>query len=318
MKIAVIGAGLCGLAVSYYLLEAGCSVDLFDEKGVGGGASGIACGLIHPYPGEESKRSWRADEALHASHELFAKAGEFPHKEIVRVGRTEEEREALRKALLLHDDVEEREGVFIIKSGMTVNVSSYLQKLWALCKSKGAHLHFERIQNLELLAAYDQIVIAAGAGTPFFSECKELNVQKLKGQLLLCSYPAGFSPLERSLIGKGYVALGENKDECVLGSTYERSFTTEAPDIKKAKEEILPKVTTFFPRAGDLVIKECRAAVRLMRRGHYLPYVRKVGKKNWVCTAMGSRGLLYHAFAGKMLARAIIANDETKILPELT
>jgi glycine/D-amino acid oxidase-like deaminating enzyme len=136
------------------------------------------------------------------------------------------------------------DGAFVIKSGMTVNCS-YLQKLWMLCKSKGANLHIERIQNLDELAAYDQIVIAAGAGTPLFSECKDLNVQKLKGQLLLCSYPVGFSPLERSLIGKGYVALGENKGECVLGSTYERGFTTEAPDIK-SKEEILPKIAHFF------------------------------------------------------------------------
>ncbi|MFI5334514.1 MAG: FAD-dependent oxidoreductase, partial [Chlamydiales bacterium] len=64
MKVAVIGAGLSGLATCYYLLELGYAVHLFDEKGVGGAASGIACGLLHPYPGEEGKRSWRADEAL--------------------------------------------------------------------------------------------------------------------------------------------------------------------------------------------------------------------------------------------------------------
>lgn len=317
MRIAIIGAGLSGLAAAHYLLESGlCSVDLFDQKGVGGGASGIACGLIHPYPGEEGRRSFRASEALLHAESLFAKSGETPRKEIVRIPRTEEERLRLRTSLLSHDDVEEREGTFLIKSGMTINTQSYLGKLWRLCSAQGARLFIQRIQTLDELAEYDEIILATGASTPDFSECKDLRVQKLKGQVLLCAYPAAFTPLERSLIGKGYIALEENLESCILGSTYERNFASEAPDIKKAKEEILPKICAFFPKAQELLVQGCRAAVRLARKGHYLPYVRKIGKKSWVITAMGSRGLLYHAFAGKMLAGAILRGD--KILQEFS
>lgn len=319
MKIAIIGAGLSGLAAAHYLLESGlCSVDLFDEKGVGAGASGIASGLVHPYPGEEARRSLHASEALRAVEELFARAGETPRKGIMRIPRTQEERERLRASLLSHGDVEEMEEGFLIKSGMTIHTQSYLEKLWGLCSARGAKLYLRRINALDDLAEYDQIVLATGASTPDFSACKDLRVQKLKGQVLLCTYPDAFTPFERSLIGKGYIALGEGLRSCVLGSTYERNFTTDAPDIKKAKEEILTKIGAFFPKASELVVQGCRAAVRLARRGHYLPYVRKMGKKSWVIAAMGSRGLLYHAFAGKMLAQAILAGDEKMLLPEFS
>ena len=72
MKIAVIGAGLAGLATAYYLLEhQDCQVTLFDAKGVGGGASGASTGLVHPYAGEDMRGSWRAHAALEETKRLL-------------------------------------------------------------------------------------------------------------------------------------------------------------------------------------------------------------------------------------------------------
>lgn len=51
MNIAIIGAGFSGLALAYFLLQSSAHVTLFDAVGIGGGASGIATGLLHPYPG---------------------------------------------------------------------------------------------------------------------------------------------------------------------------------------------------------------------------------------------------------------------------
>ena len=319
MKIAVIGAGLSGLALAYHLTLSGmCQVDLFDEKGIGGAASGIACGLMHPYVGEEAKRSWMATEALEESHVLLASvSGALIHKPgILRIARHEEERQALRIAFANQDDVEEVEGSFLIKSGVTVNVPGYLQGLWNICAQKGAKLHLQNIQNLEELKEYDQIVVAAGANLLTFPECQSLKVQFTKGQLLICRYPQTLKPLERSLIGKGYVALSESADLCVLGSTYERGVTSALPDLARAKEEILPKIASFFPDVKFLEIESCKAGIRVARKGHYLPIIRKIEERKWVCTAMGSRGLLYHALAGKMLASALLANDESKIIPQ--
>ncbi|KAG6410470.1 hypothetical protein SASPL_128531 [Salvia splendens] len=54
LRYAVLGAGFAGLSVAWNLLRHGSkdshlSVDIYDEAGVGGGASGIAGGLLHPY-----------------------------------------------------------------------------------------------------------------------------------------------------------------------------------------------------------------------------------------------------------------------------
>jgi glycine/D-amino acid oxidase-like deaminating enzyme len=46
----------------------------------------------------------------------------------------------------------------------------------------------------------------------------------------------------------------------------------------------------------------CRATLRVMRAGHYFPIAERVTDNVWALTALGSRGLLYHAYLGKLLA----------------
>ena len=67
MKVAVIGAGFCGLAVVWNLLnqlfQPNLEVTLFDKTAIGSGASGVAAGLLHPYAGAHAKLNWRGKEA---------------------------------------------------------------------------------------------------------------------------------------------------------------------------------------------------------------------------------------------------------------
>lgn len=315
MKIAIIGAGLCGVALAYYLVERGIGeIHLFDEHGVAGGASGIAAGLVHPYAGEKAKRSWFADEALRATAELLqlVPSASLGYPGILRLSCNRVEHQYLQSALLQHDDVQECNGAFFIKSGTTVDVSCYLHGLWKVCVERGARLFQQKIQHLAMLQQYDRIAVTAGAGSTQFSECRHLKVQQTKGQLLYGKLKLS-APLERSLVGKGYVGVRRCPDSYVLGSTYEKNFHSHLPDLDVAKQEILPKIATFFPQVAEFQIEDCVAGIRVARKGHYLPIIQRVGNKQWVCTGLGSRGLLYHAMVAKNLCKALLADDETVI-----
>ncbi|XP_043813610.1 uncharacterized protein LOC110617837 isoform X3 [Manihot esculenta] len=66
LRYAVLGAGFAGLSVVWHLLKhspkgSNLRIDIFDEVGIGGGASGVSGGLLHPYS-PKVKLLWRGAE----------------------------------------------------------------------------------------------------------------------------------------------------------------------------------------------------------------------------------------------------------------
>jgi glycine/D-amino acid oxidase-like deaminating enzyme len=309
MKIAVIGAGLSGLAVSYFLLQSSkCSVTLFDAKGIGGGASGVSSGLLHPYPAADGKRSFRADFALKETKDLLEKVQPFSLKPlfitegILRKVWSEDQKLRFFSHIENYNDVEHyKEDLFFIRSALIIDVPHYLEALWAACSDLGAQFEIKKIDALDMLKDYDQIIIAAGWGVREFKECAHLRLQYVKGQKLICKTSA---KIPYSLMSKKYLTKLEIPNHYEVGSTYERGFTDDLPclesalkDLQSAKEEFLPE--------GEVV--ECRAGVRVARKEGYHPIAEKLTNSCHVLTGMGSRGLLYHAYFGKLLAQALIA-----------
>ncbi|CAM6103033.1 unnamed protein product [Calypogeia fissa] len=77
-RFAVLGAGFGGVSVAWHLLQhtnplAPVCVDLFDELGVGGGASGASGGLLHPY-NSKGKLLWKGADGWTAALRLLAVA----------------------------------------------------------------------------------------------------------------------------------------------------------------------------------------------------------------------------------------------------
>lgn len=292
-KVAIIGAGFAGLALTYHLLKTKkCTVTLFDKKGVGGGASGVALGLVHPYPGEQCRRSKMADEGIAATRQLLDVAAKRLGREVanfegvIRVAFDEEAIENLCK----YDDVERLDDKrFFIKSGITVFTSLYLEGLWLACKDLGAQLVIEKIEKLE---GFDLVIIAAGAGSKEL--CPSLNLKLVKGQVLGCK---GFSP-EKSIVGKGYIAKGEEQNYFQIGSTYERNDLSEESNVSAAIKELKPKYANLsllpFPEVVD-----CKAAFRVTHTQGYFPLMKQLDENTWAVTAFGSRGLLYHALVAQ-------------------
>ncbi len=290
MKIAVIGGGFAGLAAAFHLSRF-CKVDLFEEKSIGAGASGVSAGLLHPYPGEHGRLSWRAKEAMQEALVLLkaaeaeAKVPLASYSGILKVGAcigAKEDVEALSN------------GSFLIHSGVTVFTQRYLQALLQACQKRGVAVLYEKVDQLSDLASYDAIVIAAGAGVKKFAECSGLRVNILKGQALLCRLE---SPMQRSVVAKQYKALAPDPSLCYIGSTYERGVFSEEPCLEEAIRLLKP----------DLAVVSCHAALRVTNPAHYFPIAGQVAPKVWAIAALGSRGLLYHGLLGKEISEQIFS-----------
>ncbi|CAL9222724.1 unnamed protein product [Arabidopsis halleri] len=74
LRYAVLGAGFAGIFVAWHLLkcpkELRLSVDVYDEIGIGGGASGVSGGLLHPYS-PKGKLLWHGAECWRECLELL-------------------------------------------------------------------------------------------------------------------------------------------------------------------------------------------------------------------------------------------------------
>jgi glycine/D-amino acid oxidase-like deaminating enzyme len=316
MNIAIVGAGLCGVALAWHLSSTGtCKVCLFDGKGIAGGTSGIATGLMHPYAGEQVRRSRKAQEGLAATLRLIdaaeavLKRAVADRSGILRLTLNPEQVLAFDRHAADYGDVERlSDNRFLIRSGVTVDVPLYLQGLWQAAKNLGAVFYPVMIDSLEQLRDYDRIIVAAGAGVHKFKECGGLPLKMIKGQILTCVRHEGF-PYERSVTAKGYISPCGDSRFFHFGATYERQFESEEPCLRLALEQLQPKLKAFFPDGPPLSVVDVRAGIRVSSIHGYFPIARRVADKIWALTAMGSRGLLYHAYMAESLTQAILNGD---------
>lgn len=288
MKIAVIGAGFAGLAAAYYISEY-AKVFVYEKQAIGAGASGVSAGLLHPYPGRYHRRSLHSFEALHDAKELI-------HLAENKVGYPVADRKGIQIIadvnLQGEDIVSLKDRTFLVRSGLTVFSQLYLEGLWKICQERGVQIYFDRISTLDQLKEFDKVILALGAGIQQFVQSESLNIQFLKGQVLQCKTT---TPLTSTVFPKGYKATTSDPYIYCHGSTYEKKFTDESPCLEIAQTYLNPT---------DEVIR-CRAGIRVMNRAHYFPILKTLNEKTWIITALGSRGLLYHAYLAKQIRNLI-------------
>jgi glycine/D-amino acid oxidase-like deaminating enzyme len=202
-------------------------------------------------------------------------------------------------------------GIFIA-AGLTLDIPSYLEGLWQACAKGGAQLFPTAVTSFDQLANYDQIILALGYASK--TSLPQLPIQLVKGQLLELEWPLSLAPLPYSLVSLGYVVPSKDQKRCIVGATFERDFTDASPHLETAQKEIFSKVLPFFPSLQKARILSCRAGLRVSTGGAHLPLVDRLHKKLWVITGLGSKGLLYHAYLGQLLANAVLSNDAS-LLP---
>lgn len=299
MKIAIVGAGFSGLACAYYLRRHNHVVTLFDARGVGGGASGIAAGLMHPYGGVKAELNWQAREGYDEAKILFSVAEEVLGEKVAyqtgmfRPALTDTQGKWFLKAGALYPDTEWWEdspygrGLFI-RSAFTIDSKKYLQGLF---KAAQCSLEIAAISHIEELKEFDVVILATGA-----AHIK--GIRPVKGQLLVVSAE---SSLPYALNSSGYVAQIE-PTTCILGATFESSWEQEGPDPDVCVGPIREKIAKMSPEIAKLPLLEVRAGFRAMSKNKR-PFFQHIENNVWYLGGMGSKGLLYHALLAKQLSR---------------
>lgn len=309
MQIAILGAGMCGLAIAWKLCQMDChNITLFDPNGIGKGASGVAAGLLHAYAGAHAKYNWRAEEGINATQQLIAVAEKALHMPVAnrcgifRPATTEQQIIDFQKCAELHSDVHWRDNGIFLDNGIVVDCPNYLQGLWTACYAEGVHFEQVAIHSLTELHMFDLIIVAMGAATASLQEFSHLKLGRVKGQVLEFAWSKQLPPLPYPLNSHAYLLMTPGNKSCIVGATFEKEFASSEPDPKFALQELLPKVHAFFPSLSASSLIDCRAGIRATTPDRR-PLLKKYDDKCWILTGMGSKGLLYHAlYADELVA----------------
>ena len=119
-----------------------------------------------------------------------------------------------------------------------------------------------------------------------------------------------------------------------LGSTWEwnsRNYSPNVPpdEASKALEELLPKASAIYPAIEKWFFTGASAGLRAMpplTPHGSLPLLGCLDDfvggsytcKYWLFGGLGSRGLLYHGWLGKLMAQAVLSCNEDLLPSELT
>lgn len=119
-----------------------------------------------------------------------------------------------------------------------------------------------------------------------------------------------------------------------MGSTWEWKSRNSSPNVSadessSALQELLPKANVIYPAIKDWTFTGAKAGLRAMPpltpHGSLplLGCINDVIGGNYACNywlfgGLGSRGLLYHGWLGKLIAQAMLCSNEEVIPIELT
>lgn len=323
MRIAIVGAGLAGLAAAWHLSKI-FSVTVFDANGIGSGASGIAAGLMHPFSGANANLNPNGFEGMAATLRLIHQVEKATGKTLTKMPgllrpaitpfqkksyassqshySKEIEWWSNEKCRREIPHLANEPGIFI-PSALKIECPEYLQALWSACEAQGAHLEKAGVAALEELNDFDAILVAAGASSARFPELSRYQITPVKGQLLELTN-LNSAPLPFSLSSNAYIVSHSLRSSFYAGSTYEREFSSPLPDLNSAKKLILPKLAMMLPSLANAEILDCQSGVRASTADH-LPIAERVDDKIWVLTGFGSKGLLYHALYAENLTKKI-------------
>ncbi|KAL2327353.1 hypothetical protein Fmac_020780 [Flemingia macrophylla] len=393
LRCAVLGAGFAGLSVVWHLFkqcpkELNLSIDIYDEVGIGGGASGISGGLLHPYS-PKVKLLWEGAQCWKESMKLLRIAEEASVSKDCRTGESVEDMRAfvahkrgilrpatdMKNVIKLNDNVktclpscrvetlnnEKAQSLlpgvclpfntaFYMPEALNIDSQHYLQALYRGCENlvkesstlgsgqKQLSLHKRSVHKLsDFEGEYDAVLICLGAKVNMLPEISgRLPLRTCRGVIVNLELPddmIGYPENGPSILSDAWIAV-QGPRSVNVGSTWEwksmnSSSNVSSDEASNAVLQLLPKACTIYPGIKDWVFTGARGGLRAMPPLTALGSLPLLGCINdvigrnhsckyWLFGGLGSRGLLYHAWLGNLMAQAVLSCNEKVIPAELT
>ncbi len=246
---AVVGGGMCGLAIAHELVQTGIAVAVIDRGAPGEAPASSCAGLLDPLS-VRGRIMWHGIEAFDAACDLLRHAsatqptGAPPLSRRVgslHVAGTAKQRAQYEAALaeqegpgavcryLTHDEAQQLapglsapHGGLWCEEAVVVDGRAYLVALWR-CVRAAAAAHGvaaewirKRVRTArELAGSFDLVIVAAGAGCAHVEETRHLPLELTRGQVVNYELPATGSDGDRArlraaLCGSVYVLPDPN------------------------------------------------------------------------------------------------------------
>ena len=236
-------------------------------------------------------------------------------------------------------------GAIRLHSGcQVIHVPAYLRGLWRACGREaaltGSNVEWRQIdanQNCRSFGdIFDATIYCAGAG--MFSRnadngstliigheegqpcnmTRKLPVQLVRGQSLELHAPSQTDEsinIPHALLCGKYVSPLPLQSRILVGATHE--YQMKPLSQEEVVAELKERTALFFPWNASVLVDRVTQGVRVQSaRGQTgrRPIVGQLSETEWIFTGLSSRGLLYHGIYGKLLADAILADDEQVLM----
>lgn len=341
-SVAIVGAGIAGCSIAYWLQQEGVKVHLFEEGDAPAqGASGNPAGMINPrfyklrcaeghFYWSAYARALQFYEALSQIHDVdFESCGAlhlctnedkqerfqgllenwgYP-EDVAQFLSKEETREVAGRdvpyqALYLPNSarISPAKLCAVLSQDMPVTYKFQLPPLGELRNEEGWQINGDN---------FDALVLAVGAGFDEIEALKSLSeshkLKKVRGQLSQARATEKSMQLTSTAHYGGYI-LPPKEGVHVIGSTFqpwETSTELRRDDDVYNKE----KLTETLPElAQGLAFTSCRASLRVSSRA-YFPVFGKVEEGLYVSLAHGSHGLTSTPKVAQMLFNPLEKTD---------
>lgn len=346
-EVAVIGGGIIGSAIAYYLAKEQVDVAVLEEGQIGLKATSAAAGMLgaHSELEDEVKAFFsfaRYSQSLYSvlKEELYELSGidlGFRKGGILKLAFSERDKEKLAMVLaqptvtwLEPEEVRNLEqevapnilGAAYIEEDINVLPARVCQAFAKGAQLFGASivehtkvLHIKKQQDMfqiettkELIKA-KRIVIASGVwSTPFF---RQLGLQHemipVKGECIAVE-SANFV-LKHTIFHDKYYIVPRNNGELVIGATMQENDWSEQVSLNGV-ETLIQKAKALFPAIGQMNIKASWSGLRPQTFNHK-PFIGYHPEDNAILFATGHyrNGVLLAPATGEMIASLILRRD---------